>query len=136
MRVAALHLQPFDEERFNDQVLEIADSNSAGLAESFRAFWEHAWIVVIEWDEGFEPQFDLFAHLPDGENAGPQPAWMEQELEIAGPRRKAAFFTHFVSLKRPLTYGDTELPLPEPTDAPQWLIDMLDYRAPQEEPGA
>ncbi len=130
MQVVGLHPLPWNKARFEDDAANIAGrADEAELRAQLRTSWENAWIVVVEADADEEEiDFGAFAHPAPGPNA--QAAWLECVLDESDGRQRGAFFLHFVDPAKPLWFGQKALVLPQPSPAPDELVDQMEYSSP------
>lgn len=132
MKVVGLHKLPFDEAGFAKDMESVADHAPESIAEltkQYRGNWDNAWLVVVEW-EGPANQIDFggFQHPQPGPYA--QVPWLEEILDDAGGRTRAAFYLHDLELDKPLWYKNQRLKLPAPSPAPEELLKLLPYESP------
>jgi len=127
LMIVALHKLPFDESGFARDLALIADHETemkAALSAQFRENWDNAWLVVIEFS-GPPDAIDFGAFDHDD-----QAVWEEKVLESDSSTTRAGFYLHYVDPSGYLRYGDQKLAFPEPTAAPNELIEAMPYCSP------
>jgi hypothetical protein len=132
IKVVGLHKLPFDGQAFEEDMRSIADhdpKSQKALRVQFRANWDNAWIVVVEWNgPAAAVDFELFSCPRRGPDA--QAAWEERILHSGVRRTQAAFFLHHVRPGQTLWYGDQRLRLPSVTPVEPRVLKRLSYCSP------